>query len=74
MTHPQGRGTQNVAVNLLDEEKLVLGRLAAADDRSLGDYIRRMTVIGLKMTNPAVAVELEQARKAHREQLNLKLT
>lgn len=52
----------------------MLGRLAAADDRSLGDYIRRMTVIGLKMTNPAVAVELEQARKAHREQLNLKLT
>lgn len=70
-THPQGRGTQNVAVNLLDQEKQVLGRLAALDDRSLGDYIRRLTITGLKVLNPGAALELEQARKLHREQMNL---
>lgn len=73
-THPQGKGTQNVAVNLLDEEKAALGRLAAADDRSLGDFIRRMTMLGLKMTNPQQAVELELVRKRHREQMNLNFT
>lgn len=70
-THPQGRGTQNVAVNLLDEEKRQLARLAAADDRSLGDFIRRLTMTGLKTVNPAAAIELEGMRRQHREQMNL---
>ena len=49
----------------------MLGRLAAADDRSLGDYIRRLTMTGLRTVNPTAAMELEQARKIHREQMNL---
>ena len=72
-THPQGKGTTNVAVNLLDAEKSLLGRLAAADDRSLGDYIRRLTMTGLRTANPTAAAELEAIRRAHREQMNLNL-
>jgi hypothetical protein len=72
-THPQGKGTTNVAVNLLTEEKSVLGKLAAADDRSLGDYMRRLTMAGLRQANPAAAVELENIRRAHHEQKTLHL-
>jgi len=73
MTHPQGKGTSNVAVNLLNAEKSLLGRLAAADDRSLGDFIRRLTMTGLRVSHPTAALELDAIRRAHREQMNLNL-
>jgi len=67
--HPIGKGTANVAVNLLDAEKSILGRLALAEDRSLGDFIRRTVVIGLRATYPAAASEMEAARRNHNEQM-----
>jgi hypothetical protein len=68
MTNPQGKGTTNVAVNLLDEERAILVRLAVVDDRSLGDVIRRLAVAGLKANNPDAADQLEQLRRKHRQQ------
>ncbi len=72
-TNPQGKGTVNVAVNLLDVEREVFARLAVADDRSLGDEIRRLATAGLKAMNPEAAQRIETARQQHREQLLFKL-
>jgi len=72
-TNRLGKGTANVAVNLLDEEKMILGRLAVADDRSLGEFIRRMVIVGLRTSNPSAATELETIRRKRNEQLLLSL-
>jgi len=71
--NPVGKGTSNVSVNLLDAEKLILGRLALADDRSLGDFIRRLVITGLRTTNPTAASDMETARRKHYEQQFLNL-
>jgi hypothetical protein len=72
-TNPIGKGTVNVPVNMLEQERRILGQLAMADDRSLGEFIRRLVVTGLRTTNPGAAVEMELARKRHYRQLLLKL-
>lgn len=69
MTHSQGKGTINVAVNLLAEERSVLGKLACADERSLSDFIRRLCVTGLRVSNPEAAVKMETIRREHQQQL-----
>lgn len=72
-TNRQGKGTANVAVNLLDEERALLARIACQEDRSLGDLIRRMAVVGLRTKYPETAQMLDEARKRRREQMVLKL-
>jgi len=74
MTNKPGKGTANVAVNLLAEERDILCRLAVADDRSLGDEIRRLAVAGLRVSNPHAAQAMEDARRNHREQSLLHFT
>ena len=68
-SHPQGKGTVNVAINLLTEEKNVLGRLACADERSLGDFIRRLCITGLRVSHPEAAARLVHVRREHQQQL-----
>ena len=72
-TNRTGRGTTNVTLNLLEEEREILCRLAIADDRSLGDEIRRLAVAGLRACNPDAARNMEDARRNHREQILMKL-
>ena len=72
-TNPQGKGTVNVAVNLLNQEREILAKLAILDDRSLGDFIRRLAVAGLRTCNPDAAGSMESARRAHREQMLLRI-
>ena len=72
-TNKTGKGTANVAVNLLDEERDILCRLAIADDRSLGDEIRRLAVAGLWVSHPELAQAMQEARRNHREQTLLHL-
>ncbi len=69
--NPVGKGTVNVTVNLLAQERLILGRLALSDDRSLGEFIRRMVVTGLRTVNPQSASDMEEARRKHYEQILL---
>ncbi|MGA2751624.1 MAG: hypothetical protein ABSG59_22895 [Verrucomicrobiota bacterium] len=71
MPNPLGKGTVNVSVNLLKQERLILGRLALADDRSLGEYVRRLILTGLRFSNPSAAAEMERARAVHAEQILL---
>jgi hypothetical protein len=70
-TNPVGRGTVTVGVNFLKSERAILGRLALAEDRSLGDFVRRQVISGLRSTYPAAAAEMESARKKHNEQMLL---
>lgn len=72
-TNRQGKGTDNVSVNLLDVEREVFARLAIADDRSLGDEIRRLATAGLRTMNPDAAMKIEDARRQHRQQTLFKL-
>lgn len=72
-THHIGRDTVNVSVNLLEQERLTLARIAVADDRSLGDTIRRLAVNGLRSANPDAAQKIEEMRRHHREQMILHL-
>lgn len=68
-THPTGKGTVNVAVNLLETERTILRRLAVEDGRSLSTFLRRQIVAGLRVTNPAAAIEIEKARKEHQDEV-----
>jgi hypothetical protein len=67
-THPVGKDTVNVAVNLLKRERNLLRQLALDEGRSLSTFIRRQVVAGLCTTHPTAAVEMEKARKQHHEQ------
>jgi hypothetical protein len=67
-THPVGKDTVNVAVNLLKLEHDLLRRLALDEGRSLSNFIRRQVVAGLRTTNPTAAAEMEKFRKQHYEQ------
>ena len=64
--NPLGRGTVNVQVNWLLEEKAHLGRLAMQEDLSLGSLIRKLVYERLSQTHPATAKELVQLRKMRR--------
>lgn len=71
-THKPGHDTHNVSVNLLDQEKLIFARIAIAEDRSLGDVLRRFAVAGLRAGNPEAAEQIDELRRLHRqEMLNL---
>ena len=67
-THPVGKDTVNVAVNLLKRERNLLRQLALDEGRSLSTFIRRQVIVGLRNTNPTGAVEMEKARKQHCKQ------
>ena len=67
-THQLGRGTVNTPLVLLKEERTIFGRLAVAEDRSLGDVIRRLAVEGLRIHHPTEADTLIEARQHHREE------
>lgn len=68
-THHIGSGTANFSVNLLEAEQRAFGRLAVAEDRSMGEIIRRYAVLGLQAVYPQVASELVTARQEHRQTL-----
>jgi len=67
-THPVGKDTVNVAVNLLKHERSLLRQLALDEGRSLSTFIRRQVMTGLRITNPTAVIEMEKARKQHHEQ------
>ena len=66
MTHAIGPGTVNVTLNLLQAERMLLGKLAAAEDRSLGRYIRDLAHEGLRHRNPELADQLTEVRRRRR--------
>lgn len=66
MTHPIGVGTVNVSLNLLRAERMLLGKLAAERDESLGHFIRELAVAELGRRDPATAREMVEHRRLRR--------
>lgn len=65
MTNRLGQGTVNIALNVTEAERSILGRLAFERDLSTGEFIRRVLRRGLAMANPEEAKELAKARRSH---------
>ena len=65
-THRIGRGTVNVPINLLTEERAMLGKLAIFKDSSLGGFIRHLTIEGLRREFPEHAARIAALRREHR--------
>jgi hypothetical protein len=66
-THPIGSGTCNVAVNMLAEERLVLGRLAFRRGISTGELIRRLIDHAIQAEDLASARALQRVRSARQQ-------
>lgn len=65
-TNRIGPGTVNVGLNLLAEERAIIGRLAMKLDLSAGAIIRRLMVEGMKQTHPSEAMEMIHIRISHK--------
>lgn len=65
-TNRLGAGTVNVPINCLHEERTVFGRLAAANDLSLGAFVRKLAVERLQQTHPDAAETISTARAERR--------
>lgn len=65
-TNRLGKGTVNIPVNWLTEERDALGRIAMKHDLSLSALIRRLTIEGLARTEPGIASSMIQGRQARR--------
>jgi hypothetical protein len=66
MTHAIPLGTSNLSLNLLSEERAILGRLAFQSDESIGGFIRRRLIAALELDHPAEATALREARRQRR--------
>ena len=55
-TNRLGRGTVNAGVNLLTEERAILGKIAMQKDMSTGAIIRHLLLEGLKQHHPEAGV------------------
>ena len=66
MTNSIGTGTCNVPVNMLEDERAILGRLAFKRDCSTGEFIRRLIRRGLALSHPDEAKQLAEIRRARR--------
>lgn len=69
-THPLGQGTVNFPVNLLKEERDVLGRLAVTAGCSMATLIRSFMYEGLAHVAPDEAARLVEIRR-HRKAVML---
>lgn len=65
-TNRLGRGTVNVPVNWLDQERDTLGRIAMEEDLSLGGLIRKLAMERLAQTHPHAAAVMVGARQERR--------
>jgi hypothetical protein len=65
-TNRLGLGTTNVPINLITDERRILGRLAASSDLSFGAFIRKLAVERLQQTHPEDAKAIIDARQNRR--------
>jgi len=67
-THPLGKGTSNLQVNMPAEAKRTLGRLAFESGLPTGEFIRRLIERGLASQDPEASLRLQRIRERHRKQ------
>ncbi len=68
-THSIGSDTCNFPVNMPVDERMVWGRLAFMNGRSIGAEIRRLALAGLKHESPVTAAQIEQIRRTRKQRL-----
>lgn len=66
-THALGKGTVNLNVNILSEERSILGKLAFIEDMSTGAFVRRLLKKALAAEHPKALEEIEEARKRRKQ-------
>ena len=59
---PPAPGTVNISFNARKAERDILGRRAFEEDRSLGNYLRRLIMKGAEIEDPELARRLKEAR------------
>jgi len=67
MKHKLGIGTINVSVNLLIEERRILGQIAARNDQSMSGYLRQLVSSAIRQVSPEAHRLLSNARRLRRE-------
>lgn len=65
-THPIPVGTVNLPVNIRAEERAILGRLAFAQDVSLGEFVRRCILRQVSAQDPHTAAQISEIRSKRR--------
>ena len=65
-THGIGKGTCNLPVNLIHDERSVLVKLAIQQDISLGAVVRAFIHEGIRRADPAAASRLVDLRRQRR--------
>jgi hypothetical protein len=66
MTHPQGAGTVNLTLNLLHEERMILGRLATEAGLSIRQFLCSSVAKAIVAEHPEAALRLKEARRQRR--------
>lgn len=66
MTNALGTGTVNLPVNIPVDERLALGKAALKSGaRSVGDYVRKLILLGLEADNKLTAREVREIRRKY---------
>ncbi len=65
-THPIGKNTVNLSLNMPRAERMLLGRLAFRRRKSLSAYLRGLALRGLLADSPADAALLIRIREGRR--------
>lgn len=64
MTNPIAADTTNLAVNILRDQNLFLGRIAHREDKSKGELVKQLIHDGLMMRDPELAEKWDRIKAA----------
>ena len=66
MTNDIGTGTKNIVINVPVDEQMLLGKLSVKfQAKSVGDSMRRLTLLGLQTIDSEAAKELASIREQY---------
>jgi hypothetical protein len=63
VTNAIGSGTCNLPINMLTEERAIIGRLATRHNLATGEYLRRIIRRGVALSDPEEAKKLAKLRR-----------
>jgi hypothetical protein len=61
-TNPIAADTTNLAVNILKDQNLFLGRIASRDDKSKGELVKQLIHDGLMLRDPELAARWDSIK------------
>jgi hypothetical protein len=63
-THPIAADTTNLAVNILRDQNLFLGRIAHREEKSKGELVKQLIHDGLMLRDPQLAAKWDKIKSA----------